>query len=306
MSKLDHFVSLHDVSRDQILHLLDEAARGKAQPETTRDVLAHKALGMIFHKKSTRTRISFEVGIAQLGGTGLYFGPTDLQLARGETIADTARVLSRYLDGIMIRTFEHAHVVELAEYSSIPVINGLTDYNHPCQVLADMLTIREKLGSCQGKTLAYVGDGNNMAHSLLFGGAKVGMNVTIVCPSGYEPDPNTVSQAMGDRNDDTTVLRVTNDVREGVAGADIVYTDVWASMGQEEEAAKRRRDFEGYQVNAEVMGAASSDALFMHCLPAHRGEEVTAEVIDGGHSVVFDQAENRLHAQKALLIELMR
>ena len=256
---------------------------------------------MIFEKSSTRTRVSFEVGMYQLGGQALFLSANDLQLGRGEPIADTARTLSRYLDAIMIRTFAQAVVEELARHASIPVINGLTDLHHPCQALADLLTIQEKRGTLAGLKLAYVGDGNNVANSLIQACTKMGMNISVACPQGYEPDATIVGDAMNLANRTGSRLEITPDPFHAAQDADIVYTDVWASMGQEPEQAARLKAFAGFQVNAELMNVAGPDALVMHCLPAHRGEEITAEVIDGPRSIVFDQAENRLHTQKAVL-----
>ena len=260
---------------------------------------------MIFQKPSLRTRVSFQTGIFRLGGQGIYLGPTDIQLHRGETIADTARVLSRYVDGIMARVFAHADVVDLAANADVPVINGLSDFNHPCQVLADLLTIREKFGSLEGRKLTYVGDGNNMAHSLLFGCARMGMSVAIVHPHGYAPDVEVVTRSREFAAEYGASVQITEDKAEGLADADVIYTDVWASMGQEEERAERLKRFEGYAVDGEAMAMARPRAIFMHCLPAHRGEEVTADVIDGTQSVIFDQAENRMHAQNAVMVRLM-
>lgn len=301
------FISLHDWSREELELVLETAHALKLNQKMGmgEQPLRGKTLGMYFAKASTRTRISFEVGIQQLGGYGLFLSAADLQLRRGETIADTARVFSRYLDGIMIRTFAHHDVVEMAEFADIPVINGLTDMEHPCQVLADLMTIQEKKGQFRGLKLAYIGDGNNMAHSLMDGGAKFGMHVVIACPQGYEPDAAVTERARSMAASHGAVIEVTNDPFAAAAGADIIYTDVWASMGQEAEALERLRRFAGFQVNREIMGLAKPDAIFMHCLPAHRDEEVAAEVIDGPQSVVFDQAENRLHAQKGVLALVM-
>lgn len=301
------FISIHDFSVEQITRVLDLAKLLKEEQKAgvAHPILKGKTLGMIFMKPSTRTRISFEVAIWQLGGYGLFLSSNDLQLKRGETIADTARVLSRYLDGLMIRTFAHSDVIDLAKYGSIPVINGLTDLLHPCQVMADLLTGVEKFGSLKGRKLAYVGDGNNMVHSLMFGGAKLGMDVTCVCPPGYEPDAAIVAAAAEDGRATGARMEVVNDVAQGVAGADILYTDVWASMGQEAEHAKRLKAFQGYQLNQSVVSMAKPEAIVMHCLPAHRGEEITDEVCDGPQSVLWDEAENRLHAQKAILALLM-
>jgi ornithine carbamoyltransferase len=270
------------------------------------DLLAGKKLGMIFSKPSTRTRVSFEVGIYELGGTGLYFNQNDLQLKKSENIHDTAKVLSRYLDGIMIRTFDHQDVIDLAKYGSIPVINGLTDLHHPCQVLTDLFTVLEKKGRLRGLKLAYIGDGNNMAHSLLHGCAKVGMDIAIASPSGYKPDAKVVAEAQQDAKYMGSKIEIVEDPIAAVKDADVVYTDVWASMGQEAEAAERRKKFMPYQVNPELVKNAKDDYIFMHCLPAHRGDEVVDEVMDDEkHSVVFDEAENRLHVQKAIMALVM-
>ena len=297
------FLSIHDFTTEQVMRVMDLAALLKAEQKAgvPHPILKGKTLGMIFLKPSTRTRISFEVAICQLGGYGLFLNANDLQLKRGETVADTARVLSRYLDGIMIRTFAHSDVIELAREGSIPIINGLTDLLHPCQVMADLLTGIEKFGDLRGRKLAYVGDGNNMVHSLMYGGAKVGMHVTCACPAGYEPDPAVVAAARADGAATGARMEVVRDPKEAVRGADILYTDVWASMGQEAEREKRVRDFQGYQINAELVDMANPDCIVMHCLPAHRGEEITDDAADGPHSVLWDEAENRLHAQKAIL-----
>lgn len=300
------FLSLHDYSPAEIYYLLDFAAELKAQQKKgiAHPLLKGKGLGMIFQKSSTRTRLSFEVGIAQLGGFGLFLSSRDLQLGRGETIYDTGKVLDRYLDGIMIRTFDHGEVEELAAAADIPVINGLTDLLHPCQALADLMTIQEYKGSFARLKLVFVGDGNNVAHSLAFAGAKTGMDVTICCPPGYEPDPEVIYRAKNDALETGALIEVVNDTA-AVAGADVIYTDVWASMGQESEQQVRIEKFKPYQVNSDMVKMAANDVIIMHCLPAHRGEEITADVIDGPHSVVFDEAENRLHAQKAVMALLM-
>ena len=297
------FLSIHDFTTEQVMRVMDLAALLKAEQKAgvPHPILKGKTLGMIFLKPSTRTRISFEVAIWQLGGYGLFLSANDLQLKRGETIADTARVLSRYLDGIMIRTFAHSDVIELAREGSIPIINGLTDLLHPCQVMADLLTGIEKFGDLAGRKLAYIGDGNNMVHSLMYGGAKVGMHVTCACPAGYEPDPEVVAAARADGAATGARMDIVRDPKEAVRGADILYTDVWASMGQEAEYEKRVRDFKGYQINAELVSMANPDCIVMHCLPAHRGDEITDDAADGRHSVLWDEAENRLHAQKAIL-----
>ncbi len=301
------FVSLHDYSAEELstllrlaLQLKDELQSGKAHA-----LLQGQTLGMIFQKNSTRTRVSFEVGMAQLGGQALFLSSQDLQLRRGESVADTARVLGRYVDGIMARTYAHDDVVELARWSGVPVINGLSDLHHPCQALADLQTIQEKKGRLAGIRLAYVGDSNNVTNSLMQAGALMGMEVRVGSPSGYQPGPDMLAQVRELSSRHGGAIRVVEDPREAVRGADVVYTDTWASMGQEAEHEQRVRVFRAYQVNAALFAQAAGDALFMHCLPAHRGEEVTDEVMDGPHSVIFDQAENRLHAQKALMALLM-
>lgn len=301
------FISLHDYSAAEINFLLETADELKKGHKAgiPHKLLAGKTLGMIFSKSSTRTRVSFEVGMYQLGGNSMFLSERDIQLGRGENISDTAKVLSRYLDGIMIRTFSHDVVLELAKYADIPVINGLTDLLHPCQVLADLQTIQEKKGRLRGLKLAYVGDGNNMAHCLMYGGAKMGMQVVIAAPEGYKPDPEVTKLARQDADENSGSIESCSDPMAAVKGADIIYTDVWASMGQEAEHAKRMQDFQGYQVNQTMVNYAHKDVIVLHCLPAHRGEEISAEVIDGPHSVIFDEAENRLHAQKAILALLM-
>ena len=300
------FISIHDYSAADVREIFDVARDMKKDPRKFHDALAGQTLGMIFEKSSTRTRVSFEVGMFQLGGHALFLSARDIQLGRGEPIYDTAKVLSRYLDGIMARTFAHKTVTDLAEYASIPVINGLTDLLHPCQAVADYFTAWEKFGDLKGRKIAYVGDGNNMAHSLMFGASKVGMNIAVATPSGYAPDATVVAKAKADADAAGTKVPVTSSIDEAVKDADVVETDVWASMGQEEEAAKRQKDFAGWTVGSGMMAAAKKDAIFMHCLPAHRGEEVAAEVIDGEQSVIYDEAENRLHVQKAILYLLMK
>lgn len=299
---MKHLLKLSDLSSEEILKILDLADRLKE--ENKKGVIHHylkgKTLGMIFSKASTRTRVSFEVGMYQLGGNALFLSGNDLQIGRGEPIEDTARVLSRFLDGIMIRTFKQDDVEKLAEYGSVPVINGLTDYCHPCQVLADLQTIREFKGKLEGLKLAFIGDGNNMANSLIVGCIKVGMEVSIACPLGYEPDEQLVKWGK-----EQGKLTITNKPEEAVAGADVVYTDVWASMGQEQEAQKRRIDFNGFQVNSQLMALAKEGAMVQHCLPAHRGEEITGEVLEAHANEIFEEAENRMHAQKAVLVTLM-
>jgi ornithine carbamoyltransferase len=300
------FIEIHDYSADEVRELFEIARDMKRQPQNFRRALEGQTLAMIFEKSSTRTRVSFEVGMFQLGGHALFLSARDIQLGRGEPIVDTARVLSRYVDGIMARTYAHKTVTDLAEFATVPVINGLTDLSHPCQVMADYFTAWEKFGDLGGRKLAYVGDGNNMAHSLMFGGPKVGMHVAVATPAGYAPDPTVVGMAQADADAAGTKVVVTTSIEEAVRDADVVETDVWASMGQEDEAEKRRRDFEGWQVDKRVMSLAKKDAVFMHCLPAHRGEEVAAEVIDSPRSVIFDEAENRLHVQKAIMYALMK
>lgn len=299
------YVNERDWEPGEIAAILDLAAGVKSDPRRFRSALSGKTLAMIFEKSSTRTRVSFETGMFQLGGLAMFLSTRDLQLGRGETIADTARVLSRYADGILARTYAHATVEELARYASVPVINGLSDLLHPCQALADFLTVRERFGTERGFRLCYVGDGNNVAHSLLLTGAKLGANVTAVTPPGFEPRPEVQAWAREIAGETGGSAVVTNSLEEGLSGARAVYTDVWASMGQEGEAAERAKKFESYRVTARVFALAAPDAIFLHCLPAHRGEEVDAAVIDSPASAVFDQAENRLHAQKALLLALL-
>jgi len=300
-------ISIADLSIEEIYEIFDVAKSLKQKLYTNEPhrYLEGKTLGMIFTKRSTRTRISFETGIYQLGGLGMYFGPNDLQLGVSESIADTARVLSRYLNGIMIRTFAHSDVVELAKYATIPVINGLTDLLHPCQALTDLFTILEKKRKLQGLKLAYIGDGNNVAHSLLNGCSKVGMDISIASPAGYKPNKEIVNRAMEFASYMGSKIEILDDPVEAVKNADVVYTDVWASMGQESEAAERKIKFASYQVNPQLVKHAKDDYLFMHCLPAHRGEEVVDEVADSSNSVIFDEAENRLHVQKAIMTLVM-
>lgn len=301
------FLSINDLTLEEMYQVFDLSRTLKEKLYTGEEhhLLKGKTLGMIFSKPSTRTRISFEVGIYQLGGIGMYFGPNDLQLNRGETIHDTAKVLSRYLDGIMIRTFKHEDVEGLAKHGSIPVINGLTDLLHPCQVMTDLFTILEKRRKLEGLKLAYIGDGNNMAHSLLNGCSKVGMDISIASPKGYEPLGWIVDNAKKNADYMGSKVIITNDPVEACKDADIIYTDVWASMGQEKEAQERNARFAGFQVNSALVANAKDDYLFMHCLPAHREEEVTNEVVDSANSIVFDEAENRLHVQKAIMALVM-
>ena len=299
--------SLYDLTKEEIEEILKaseslklQLLRGEEHP-----LLKGKTLAMIFEKPSTRTRVSFEVGMWQLGGYALYLSASDLQLGRGESIADTAQTLSRYVNGIMARVFAHQTILNLVKYSKVPVINGLSDFTHPCQGLADLFTIYEKKGRLRGLKLAYVGDGNNVAHSLLFGCSKVGLNITLACPKGYEPKPEVVSKAKEEGKRNGCRVEVASDPKKAVREADIIYTDVWASMGKEKEYEKRGKIFRPYQVNGKLIKEAKKDFIFMHCLPAHRGGEVTDEVADSKNSVIFDQAENRLHTQKALLALIM-
>ena len=291
-----HFLTLLDLSGDELKQLMERAIELKQWLREGRlhEPLKHKVLAMVFEKSSTRTRVSFETGMVQLGGHAMFLSPRDTQIGRGEPIEDSARVLSRMTDAVMIRTFEHGLIERFAEYSASPVINALTDQYHPCQLLADMQTWFEKRGDIRGATVAFIGDGNNMCHSYINAACQFGFQLRVAAPTGYQPDADIVA-AAGDS------VSLIQDPLQAASGADLVVTDVWASMGQEEEQSEREKIFAGYQVNAELMAQADKDALFMHCLPAHRGEEVTADVIDGAQSVVWDEAENRLHAQKALL-----
>jgi ornithine carbamoyltransferase len=297
-------VSLNLMTIKEVKLIIEESDKMKKGPRNT-EYLKGKTLAMIFEKSSTRTRVSFETGIYQLGGTGMYFSAKDLQMGRGETIHDTAMVLSRYVDGIMARTFSYQTILDLSKYATVPVINGLTDYDHPCQILADLFTIYEKKKDLKDLNLTYIGDGNNVLHSLIQGCVRVGMNITYASPGGYLPLPDVVSEAQIIANQTGAKIRHISDPKEAVKDADIVYTDVWVSMGQEKENEKRIADLMPYQLNAELIKHAKSDVLIMHCLPAHRGEEITDEVIDGPNSIVFDQAENRLHTQKAIMKLLM-
>lgn len=300
-------IELDEYSTEEIQFLLDSAIEIKRKQKNGEvyQPLKGKTIGLIFEKSSTRTRVSFEAGMFQLGGHALFLSKNDIQLGRGEPISDTAQVMSRYLDGLMIRTFGHDNVVNLAKYASIPVINGLSDMAHPCQVLADLQTVLEHKGKLKGLKMAFIGDGNNMAHSLLIGGAKMGMHVAVASPKGYEADASIVKLSEEIAAQTGGKITITQDPIEAAKDADVIYTDVWASMGFEEEQAQREAAFADYQVNEELVKAAKPDYLFLHCLPAHRGEEVSEGVIDGSNSVIFDQAENRLHAQKALMVALM-
>lgn len=301
------FLSLHDFTPEEITTILEFSRELKEKQKRGEEhrCLEGKTLAMIFQKASTRTRVSFEVAMYQLGGYALYLNAADLQLGRGETVADTARVLSRYVDGIMIRTYSHAEVEELARWAEVPVINGLTDLLHPCQVLADLLTVLEKKGRLAGTKLAYVGDGNNVCHSLLFGCAKTGMDISVASPEGYGPKEKIVLLAREDARRTGSRIEILTDPAKAVEGADVVVTDVWTSMGQEKDKELRERVFGPYQVNKSLVARAKDDFIFLHCLPAHRGQEVTDEIIDGPHSAVWDEAENRLHTQKALLALLL-
>jgi ornithine carbamoyltransferase len=301
------FIEIHDYSADEVMQIFEIARDMKADPKKFNTSLQGQTLAMIFEKSSTRTRVSFEVGMFQLGGHALFLSSRDIQLGRGEPIYDTAKVLSRYVDGIMARTFAHKTVTDLAEYGSVPVINGLTDLSHPCQAMTDYFTAWEKFGgNLKGRKLAYIGDGNNMAHSLMFGGPKLGMDVAIATPPAYTPDPLVFAKAQADADHAGTKMIVTTSIDEAARDADIIETDVWASMGQEAESDKRRRDFAGWMIDPRVMSLAKKEAIFMHCLPAHRGEEVSSEVIDSPQSVIYDEAENRLHVQKAIMYALMK
>ncbi len=300
---MKHLLKLSDLTEKEIIEILNLADQLKYEKKNgiEHHLLKGKTLGMIFEKSSTRTRVSFEVGMYDLGGSALFLSSRDLQIGRGEPVEDTARVLSRYLDGIMIRTFAQKEVEDLAEKGSIPIINGLTDYCHPCQVLADLMTVREHKGTLKGNKLVYIGDGNNMANSLIVGGIKVGMEVAVACPEGYRPDADIMAWAA-----ENGKFTCTDNVLEAAKDADVLYTDVWASMGQEAEAEARKQIFKGYQINDAVMAVAHPDCMVLHCLPAHREEEITAKVFEAHADEIFDEAENRLHAQKAVLVKCMR
>jgi ornithine carbamoyltransferase len=304
---MNHLLGLYHLSKEEILDIFSLAGKLKAETKSgvEHHLLKGKTLAMIFAKSSTRTRVSFETGMYQLGGHPLFLSSRDIQLGRGETIEDTAKVLSRYVDGIMIRTFKQSDVEDLAAYGSIPVINALTDLLHPCQVLADIFTVYEEFGSIEGRKLAYIGDGNNMANSLLYGCTKVGMDVSIATPGGYEPDQDVISNSLEFAKESGSKVYIGKDPLEAVKGADAVYTDTWVSMGMEEDKERRIRDFKGYIVDEELMKLASDKAIFLHCLPGYRGFEVSAGVMDGPQSRIFDEAENRLHVQKAVMVKLM-
>lgn len=301
------FLALMDYSSEELQALLDLASllKDERRQGVPHPVLPGKSLALLFRKASTRTRISFEVGILQLGGNAVHLPPSEMQIGRGETIEDTARVLSRYVDGLLVRTYEQKEVEDLARHATIPIINGLTDLLHPCQVMADLLTIQERRSELQGLRLVYVGDGNNMAHSLMIGGAKFGMDVAVCTPEGFEPDAEILRSSQACASKTGGRVEVVHDPMEAAAGAGVLYTDVWVSMGQEEEERNRREAFAGFCIDDRLIRQADPDVLVMHCMPAHRGEEITAEAFEGSHSVVFDQAENRLHAQKAIMAAIM-
>lgn len=299
---MNHLLKMLDLSKEEIIELLNlgDQLKYELKHGIRHQHLKGKTMGMIFQKASTRTRVSFEVGMSQLGGSALFLSSRDLQIGRGEPVQDTARVLSRYLDGIMIRTFAQQEVEDLAQYGSIPIINGLTDFAHPCQVLADLMTVREHKGRLEGVKMCYIGDGNNMANSLIVGGLKTGMTVSIATPDAYRPDPTVLAFAKDFAN-----FKLTSNVAEAAADADVIFTDVWASMGQEGEAELRRLAFTGYEINDQLLSGCASDVMVQHCLPAHRGEEISAEVFEAHAEEIFDEAENRLHAQKAVMVKLM-
>jgi len=304
--KSSDFLTVRDMTGKEILATFALARSMKAHRKKYANSLKGQTLALIFEKPSLRTRTSFDVGIQQLGGFSLYLTPAEINLGKRESVYDVAKNLERMVQGIMIRTYSHQIVVDMAKYAGIPVINGLTDYSHPCQAMADFMTVQEKKKKLKGLKLCFVGDGNNVAHSLMFAGARLGVNVTVACPAGYEPNATAIEEATMDAEQTGASIEIVHDPAMGVKGADVVYTDVWASMGQEAEAEARRKAFLPFQVNAALMAQAKKDALFMHCLPAHRGDEVTNEVIDSKQSVVFDEAENRLHVQKAIMYQLMR
>ena len=304
--KKKDFLTVRDFSQKEILETFKLAAAMKAHPANYATALKRKTLAMIFEKPSLRTRTTFDIGIQQLGGFSLCLLPSEISFGKRESVHDVAKNLERMVQGIMIRTFAHQIVIDMAKYASIPIINGLTDYSHPCQAMADFFTVQEIKGKLKGLKLCFVGDGNNVAHSLMFAGARLGVDVTIACPKGYEPNVVAYQQARADAKETGAIIEIMHDPVEGVKKADVVYTDVWASMGQESQAETRKKTFQPFQVNENLMAHAKKDALFMHCLPAHRGDEVTNEVIDAPSSVVFQEAENRLHVQKALMYQLMK
>jgi ornithine carbamoyltransferase len=299
-------ISIGLLSKKEIQEIFVLAGRIKKDPKKFDSVLKGKSLALIFEKPSNRTYVSFSVGMYQLGGNALYLGPEQIKLGVRETIHDVAKTLSRYVDGIVLRTYAHENVLEMARYAGIPVINGLSDYSHPCQALADTFTILEKFGGFKGRTMAYIGDGNNVCNSLLLISAKLGINFNVATPKGYEPDAQLVRKTKAMASQMKARISLFNNAQQAVKGADVIYTDVWASMGQEKEAAKRKKDFKAFQVTGKLVSLARKNCLVMHCLPAHRGEEISDDAIDGTHSVVFDQAENRLHVQKAILVKLLK
>jgi len=302
-----NLVSINDLNREEVAQILETAEIIKLRHYSNEEqpLLKGKILGMIFQKPSLRTRVSFEAGMIQLGGQAIYLGPDDIKLGQREATKDIAQVLSRYVNGIMARTFSHEIILELAKYSTVPVINGLSDLLHPCQVLGDLLTVKEKKGRLSNLKLVYIGDGNNVAHSLMFGAVKVGINIVLAVPPGYEPKDEIVNIAKEDAKKINCTIEIVHDPKEAVKGADVIYTDVWTSMGYEKESEIRKEVFKPYQINQDLVNIAKDDVIILHCLPAHRGEEITDEVIDGPHSVVIDQAENRLHAQKGVLALLL-
>ena len=302
MSK--HLITIDQLTSKEIKHLLELTKKIKNNKGLYKDLLTARTLGLVFQKPSNRTRVSFEVGIAQLGGNCIYLGPDEINLGVRESTSDVAKTLSRYLDGVVARVFNHADVLELAKHASIPIINGLSDAYHPCQALTDIFSIKERFNKLDGLTLAYIGDGNNVCHSLLLAACKAGMNISVATPQGYEPDFNVIEKARADCEKNDVHISISNSPQEAVRGAHVIYADVWVSMGDEAETDKRLKDFDQFQINDELLKDADKDYIFMHCLPAHRGQEVTEEIIDGKHSIVFDQAENRLHTQKAILISL--
>ncbi len=303
MQKRD-LLNVKGLSAEEIDYLLDLATKLKSG-QTTSDALKGKSVALVFQKPSNRTRVSFEVAVAQLGGTCIYLGPEEINLGKRETTADVAHTLARYVQAIVARTFSHQDVLDLAKYASVPVINGLSDISHPCQALADILSIKEKFGQFKNLKLAYIGDGNNVYHSLLLASAKVGLNMTAACPKGYDPVAKIVSAAQEVAKSSKAEIKLTRSPQEAVKGAQVIYTDTWVSMGQETETKKRLKDFKDYQINDKLTKLAAKDYIFMHCLPAHRGQEVTGSIIDGPHSIIFDQAENRKHIQKAILLFLL-
>lgn len=300
-------ISVHDLSREEIeeLFTLAQDLKGRLKKKKPHPLLPGKTLAMIFEKPSLRTRVTFEVAMTQLGGHAIYLAPQDIRLGERETVEDGARNLSRWVDGIVARTFRHKMVERLAQYATVPVINGLTDLLHPCQVLSDLFTLKERRGRMKGLQVAFIGDGNNVCNSWLFGAARTGVHFTVACPKGYEPNREVLAKALEDAKATGAKLRIIHDPSEAAKGADVLYADVWTSMGQEEERARRMRDFQGFQVNQALVKLAKREVLVMHCLPAHRGEEITDAVMDGPHSVILDQAENRLHVQKAILVTLL-